>query len=567
MISPVSACMLSAAEPVSIVIMNAGEEDLMPSDEISLQMNVSPGIQVVEELVLSEILQSGETLNYQMGTTVDLSQTGTYTFNFLLSSDLDNNVLNNSYAAIVEARDFPLTSILNQDLLICEDEEPILIQCSPEGGTLTGPGVTGLYFNPAAAGLGVHTLTYVYTDPSGCQGSAIAELEVLALPRPVILNEDLKFCESESRVLILASPEGGTLSGPGVSGLYFDPGAAGAGLHTVTYLYTDPNGCQGIASTMIEVIPNPMVSILNEDLLFCEEDPPVLIRCSPGGGTLSGPALTGLYFDPGTAGEGAHTISYIFTDPFGCTGSASAVLEVVAQPKPMIVNEDLSFCEDESSVLIQAIPEGGTLTGPGITGLYFDPQEAGIGSNRIFYKVIYRGECEASTSRDFFVVEKPSVDLGSDRQIELDDTIELMPAGNAVSYLWYDASTENSLLIIANDLGIGNHSIWVEAFSPEQCSSVDSMLLSVEGTIGIKSDANALNPFVYPNPFSTGFYLKIHENERVEKISIHDLTGRIHSMHIPASYPYFSVPNLPAGSYFLKVETKEKVYVIRMVKI
>jgi hypothetical protein len=352
-----------------------------------------------------------------------------------------------------------------------------------------------------------------------------------------------------------------------VNGLYFDPGAAGAGLHTLTYVYTDPNGCQGIASAGIEVIPRPKTNILNEDLLFCEEDAPVLIQCIPAGGTLSGPGVSGLYFDPGAVGEGIHTLSYVYTDPNGCHGFASAEVEVVAQPKPIILNEDLSFCEDESLVLIQAIPEGGTLTGQGITGLYFDPQEVGIGQYPITYKVIYRGECAASTSRDFFVSEKPKVDLGSDRQIELDDTIELMPAGNGVSYLWFDATTENSLLIIGNHLGIGNHHIWVEAFSPEQCSTVDTMLLTVEEISGLPSGENIFHPFVYPNPFRAGFTLDIQTNELVEKISLLDLTGRIHSDKIPAAYPYFHFPNLPAGTYILRVETEEHIYLIRMVKI
>jgi len=567
MISPVSACMLSPAEPVSISILNAGEEDALPGDVISLQMNVSPGIQAVEDLVLTETLGSGETLIYQMGTLVDLSETGSYTFSFLLSSDLDNSVLNNSLISVVEALDAPLTRILNQDLLFCEDEEPVLIQGNPEGGTLTGPGVAGLYFDPGSAEVGVHTVTYVYTDPSGCQGTASAELEVVAQPRPIILNVDLSYCESEAPVLIQCSPEGGMLTGPGVTGLYFDPGAAGAGLHTLSYLYSDPNGCQGIATAVVEVIPGPLTVILNEDLLLCEEDAPVLILCSPAGGTLYGPGVTGLYFDPGTAGEGVHTLTYVYTDPLGCQGSASVDFEVVGQPKPVILNEDLSFCEDESSILIQAIPEGGTLTGPGVTGLFFDPQAAGIGINRIFYKVIYRGECVASTTRDFFVVRKPLVDLGSDRQIALDDTIELLPTGNGVSYLWFDASTEESKLIIANNLGLGNHYIWVEAFSAEQCSAIDTMLLSIGETGGKNINENTFSAFVYPNPFSTGFNLEINEHEVVEKISLLDLTGRIRSNNIPASYPYFHVPDLPAGIYLLRVETGEHIYLIRIVKI
>ena len=272
-------------------------------------------------------------------------------------------------------------------------------------------------------------------------------------------------------------------------------------------------------------------------------------------------------FDPGAAGEGAHTLTYVYSDPNGCQGSTSIVLEVVAQPRPIILNEDLSFCEDESLVLIQAIPEGGTLSGQGITGLYFDPQEAGFGQYPIIYKVIYRGGCAASTSRDFFVSEKPRVDLGSDRQIELDDTIELIPTGNGISYLWFNATTGNSLSIIGNNLGIGDHDIWVEAYSPEQCSAFDSLLLTVEEISSIQGAENALKPKVLPNPFSTGFTLKINENEHVEMISLVDLMGRIYLNHLPSSYPYIHVPQVPAGTYILRIETKEHMYFVKIVKL
>ncbi len=42
---------------------------------------------------------------------------------------------------------------------------------SPAGGVYSGPGVSGGVFDPAVAGLGLHTITYTYTDTAGCTGS------------------------------------------------------------------------------------------------------------------------------------------------------------------------------------------------------------------------------------------------------------------------------------------------------------------------------------------------------------------------------------------------------------
>jgi hypothetical protein len=47
----------------------------------------------------------------------------------------------------------------------------------PEGGTYTGPGVTGNTFDPAVAGLGEHTITYSYHDGT-CTGHAQAAITV-----------------------------------------------------------------------------------------------------------------------------------------------------------------------------------------------------------------------------------------------------------------------------------------------------------------------------------------------------------------------------------------------------
>lgn len=43
---------------------------------------------------------------------------------------------------------------------------------APAGGTFSGPGVSGNTFSPSVAGVGTHTITYTYTDITGCEGVA-----------------------------------------------------------------------------------------------------------------------------------------------------------------------------------------------------------------------------------------------------------------------------------------------------------------------------------------------------------------------------------------------------------
>ena len=60
----------------------------------------------------------------------------------------------------------------------------------PEGGEYSGPGVTDGMFDPEAAGLGTHTITYTYVSDNGCENSAEETLYVDACTGIDELKED-----------------------------------------------------------------------------------------------------------------------------------------------------------------------------------------------------------------------------------------------------------------------------------------------------------------------------------------------------------------------------------------
>ncbi len=492
MLSPVSACTLTENETVKISIRNEGDTEALPGDRLVLQMNVSSGIQAEEVLVLTESLLSNETIVYEWTTKLDLSELGSYNFEFLLTSDLDHNTINNLHQSTVEVSGPVIASILNQDLSFCESDDPVMIMVDPAGGMLSGPGVSGLYFNPGIAGEGTHLITYTISDQLGCQGSVSTELVVSPDPQPAVLNQDLSFCEDDEPVLINVDPAGGTLSGPGVSGLYFDPEIAGVGTHLINYTYTASSGCTGAVSVEVVVSPTPLPVIIPAGHRFCKNDHPVLIEVSPEGGTLTGPGITDLIFNPKVAGTGVHICTYWYTDPSGCSGSVSTSLQVF---------------------------------------------------------------------------ENPWIDLGSDRQVGLDDTIELEPMGNGTFFLWYNGSTSSSLSIITSELGVGEHDIWVEASNLENCKGVDSMLLTIHTNTDGTFTRNPAEVYIYPNPCKSGFYLKGVEDEQIENIALLGSTGQMMMNKIPSTFPYIDVSVLPDGLYILKVRTHTYQGIIEIIKI
>lgn len=70
--------------------------------------------------------------------------------------------------------------ILEQDEL-CVNQSAMDLEGLPVGGIFSGTGVVNDQFDPAIAGAGTHIVTYTYSDNTGCENSATAEVYVLAV--------------------------------------------------------------------------------------------------------------------------------------------------------------------------------------------------------------------------------------------------------------------------------------------------------------------------------------------------------------------------------------------------
>ncbi|MEO8066391.1 MAG: T9SS type A sorting domain-containing protein [Flavobacteriales bacterium] len=118
------------------------------------------------------------------------------------------------------------------------------------GGTFSGTGVTGNMFDPATAGAGTHTIQYCYVDGNGCDDCCTYTITVNALPTITCPGNSTVCTSTPSYALTGANPPGGNYSGgAGVSGGNFDAALAGPGVHTITYSYTDGNGCTNTPCT------------------------------------------------------------------------------------------------------------------------------------------------------------------------------------------------------------------------------------------------------------------------------------------------------------------------------
>ena len=241
----------------------------------------------------------------------------------------------------------------------------ILSGASPAGGTYSGAGVTGTNFDASTAGAGSHTITYSYTDGNGCSNNATDVITVHALPTvSLTLATDEDCVTSTSLTLSGGSPVGGSYSGAGVTGTNFDASTAGIGSHTITYTFTDSNGCTNSATDIITVHSLPSVSLtLSTDQECITSSSFTLSGGSPAGGTFSGPGVSGTNFDATIAGLGLHTITYTYTDGNGCTNSNSDIITVYDDPSiTSVVSNNPTTCGgSDGNITINATGGSGSL--------------------------------------------------------------------------------------------------------------------------------------------------------------------------------------------------------------
>jgi hypothetical protein len=240
--------------------------------------------------------------------------------------------------------------------------------------------VSGGVFTPAVAG--VYSVTYDYTDQNGCSAAASTSIVVNALP-VVSTGSYGPYCAGGAAVTLGGSPVGGSWSGDGVSGGVFTPSAAG--VYSVTYSYTDANGCSAAASTSIVVKNKPVVNAGCYGPV-CLNSSPVFLSGTPTGGTWSGPGVSGRSFDPMEAGPGTHVLTYTYQVPGGCAITTTATIEVLSLPA-VDAGIYAPICLNQGLVTLSGLPAGGEWSGPGVSSNQFSPIAAGVGSHTVVYSV------------------------------------------------------------------------------------------------------------------------------------------------------------------------------------
>lgn len=145
------------------------------------------------------------------------------------------------------------------------------------------------------------------------------------------------YCENDTMVSLTGSPAGGVFSGNGISGNNFDPSVAGAGLHSITYTYTDTTtGCSKSFSVDVNVFALPLQPSItqNTDTLFTNVNGSIQwldSALTP----ISG--ATGTFFIPQQ--EGTYYVQFIDTN--GCVSVSDPYVFLLISATE--INNELNF--------------------------------------------------------------------------------------------------------------------------------------------------------------------------------------------------------------------------------
>ncbi len=221
-------------------------------------------------------------------------------------------------------------------------------------------------------------------------------------------------CNSEAPIVLISGtgvPAGGSgvYSGQGVFGDSFYPSFAGAGNFTLTYTYTDVNGCAAASSDAITVFNNPVVT-LSASIPQCANSPAFTLNLgNPTGGAYTVNGIAQTQFDPSVYSVGNHQINYIYTDTNGCVDSANGFITVNQLPL-VSYSVPSAVCEGTAVNLIFS-PSGGNLLVDGIANLgTYNAQNPGTYPVDYTYNDPLTG-CSSITNLSLLVNANPTVTI------------------------------------------------------------------------------------------------------------------------------------------------------------
>ena len=320
-------------------------------------------------------------------------------------------------------------------------------QWSGSGG-LTSTSQNPTFSNLTSANSGLISVT---ATENNCTSAATQiNLIVNAAPSVGVGASSSNVCATASTISLTGSPAGGTYSGTGVSGSSFFPSISGVGTFTVTYAYTDANGCSASGNTQITVNAIPSVNASSNSSAVCVNSTVNALTGTPSGGSFTGAGVNGTNFNASLAGIGTYTLTYNYVDTNSCSGTATTVIMVNGLPSVALASSNNTVCQQDGAVTLIGVPSGGTYSGTGVTGNSFNPSTAGTGTFVVTYTYTDNNSCSNSSTTNITV----NACIGMEEEVNAVNTLNVFPnPANNIINVSMSGLNEQTQIVMMNAVG------------------------------------------------------------------------------------------------------------------
>lgn len=224
-----------------------------------------------------------------------------------------------------------------------------------------------------------------------------------------------------------------------------------------------------------------------------------------------------------------------------------------------IVTLDLSMNLIDSVYLNESICEGDTF--------YFD-------STPFTEDVVYHSTqtnqlgCDSVITLNLFVSEYPIVDLGPDTTIYNNQELTLDAVNGFNQYLWQDGSAISVFHIDGSTVGLGTQAYYVEVTNVYQCSSSDTILVTVLENVGVDQSIALTDIKVYPNPAVDQLVVETDGQMLPYTLRLFSESGRlIQELVVNEANAELNLKQQAEGMYFLQFNFNGHIKTVPFIKV
>jgi hypothetical protein len=296
---------------------------------------------------------------------------------------------------------------------------------------------------------------------------------------------------------------------------------------------------------------------------LCEQGNSIVLSATPPGGSYSGNGVNNDIFDPTVAGLGTHTITYSYTDSYGCMTAEEIQIEVNENPTPIATAlGPTEFCEGDGVTLSTEANMSSYLwdsTGSTTPTTYVTE------SGDYFVTVTNQLGCEGISNSILVDVTPMIVPV----ILENGNILTADPPGSGYQWFFNGNPIPGATDISYEALGSGNYQ--VQYTGPNGCPAI-SYILEFTFSTGIIENSVFNSLDLFPNPGKGHFIIK-GDLSSIEDVTI-AVTNMLGQQLLPAiqinSSNQFEEPidisPFANGVYFIQVFTTDGLHTIRYVK-